>query len=67
MWTMLVAVTVFAEPASYLLARVYPQSSDIRQQSVTAMPQTRDGCIWIGTGKGLIRFDGVAFTAFTSR
>ena len=38
----------------------------MRQQSVQAMLQTRDGYLWVGTGKGLMRFDGVSFTAFTS-
>jgi len=28
----------------------------------TAIAQTRDGYIWIGTGAGLLRFDGVTFT-----
>src|ERR1700677_2975962 len=29
--------------------------------SVTAITQTRDGYLWIGTDKGLIRFDGLDF------
>ncbi len=29
--------------------------------SVTAITQTRDGYLWIGTSKGLIRFDGLDF------
>jgi ligand-binding sensor domain-containing protein/signal transduction histidine kinase len=32
--------------------------------SVTAMTQTRDGYLWIGTDKGLIRFDGSVFREF---
>src|SRR5690606_27061164 len=32
------------------------------QNSVTAIVQTRDGYIWLGTTGGLVRFDGVAFT-----
>jgi ligand-binding sensor domain-containing protein/signal transduction histidine kinase len=32
--------------------------------SVTAITQTRDGYLWIGTDKGLIRFDGSAFREF---
>ena len=34
------------------------------QNSVTAIIQTRDGYIWVGTYSGLARFDGVRFTAF---
>jgi signal transduction histidine kinase/ligand-binding sensor domain-containing protein len=32
--------------------------------SVTALAQTPDGYLWIGTEKGLIRFDGFSFRAF---
>ena len=32
--------------------------------AVTALTQTRDGYLWIGTDKGLIRFDGSSFRTF---
>jgi ligand-binding sensor domain-containing protein len=32
--------------------------------AVTALAQTRDGYLWIGTDKGLSRFDGSSFRAF---
>lgn len=32
--------------------------------SVTAISQTDDGYLWIGTDKGLLRFDGVSFRGF---
>jgi signal transduction histidine kinase/ligand-binding sensor domain-containing protein len=32
--------------------------------SVTALAQTSDGYLWIGTDRGLIRFDGLSFRAF---
>jgi len=34
------------------------------QNSVIAMTQTRDGYLWLGTLKGLARFDGLDFTVF---
>ena len=34
---------------------------------VSAIVQTRDGYLWIGTGAGLARFDGVRFAVFNSR
>jgi len=34
------------------------------QNSVTAIVQTRDGYLWLGTYNGLARFDGVRFTVF---
>jgi ligand-binding sensor domain-containing protein/signal transduction histidine kinase len=32
--------------------------------SVSAIAQTADGYLWIGTSKGLIRFDGISFRVF---
>ncbi len=37
------------------------------QNSVTAITQTRDGYLWLGTQEGLVRFDGVRFTVFDTR
>jgi ligand-binding sensor domain-containing protein/signal transduction histidine kinase len=34
------------------------------QNSVTALTQTRDGYLWVGTQDGLARFDGVRFVVF---
>src|SRR5688572_27233961 len=35
------------------------------QMTPTAITQTRDGYLWVGTFNGLSRFDGVRFTSFT--
>ncbi|MGA2747873.1 MAG: two-component regulator propeller domain-containing protein [Verrucomicrobiota bacterium] len=35
------------------------------QSSVTAIVQTHDGYLWLGTFGGLVRFDGVRFKVFT--
>ncbi|HMF92783.1 MAG TPA: two-component regulator propeller domain-containing protein [Vicinamibacterales bacterium] len=35
------------------------------QNSVESMVQTRDGYLWLTTRDGLVRYDGVRFTAFT--
>ncbi len=51
--------------ASDLLVRDWTPSSDVRQQSVRALLATHDGYLWLGTGNGLMRFDGVSFTSFT--
>jgi ligand-binding sensor domain-containing protein/signal transduction histidine kinase len=45
----------------------YSHSSWTRQEdrlpgAITALAQTRDGAMWIGTELGLLRFDGVRFT-----
>ena len=37
------------------------------QGTVTAITQTRDGYLWLGTEEGLARFDGVRFSIFDRR
>src|SRR5579872_3458210 len=32
--------------------------------NIRALAQTKDGYLWVGTTDGLVRFDGVRFTAF---
>ena len=39
---------------------------DLPQNSVTALLQTRDGYLWLGTYGGLARFDGVRFVVYDS-
>ncbi len=36
----------------------------LEQNPITAVMQSRDGYLWIGTYTGLLRFDGVHFTVF---
>ncbi len=56
-----------AAQASDLLVRSWTPSQDARQRSVLALLETREGYLWLGTGNGLLRFDGVDFTSFTSQ
>src|ERR1700722_16167096 len=39
-------------------------STDRGFSAVTAVAQTSDGYLWIGTDKGLVRFDGTTFRPF---
>ncbi len=56
------------EPASDWDAKNYflEQQSGLEQNSITAVKQSRDGYLWLGTYTGLLRFDGVRFTIFNS-
>ena len=38
----------------------------LEQNPITAVLQSRDGYLWIGTYTGLLRFDGIQFTVFNS-
>jgi ligand-binding sensor domain-containing protein/signal transduction histidine kinase len=49
-----------AERASAM--SVWHVADGLPSDSVTAIVQTRDGFLWIGTSAGLSRFDGVKFT-----
>jgi ligand-binding sensor domain-containing protein/signal transduction histidine kinase len=51
-----------AETASAM--RLWHVADGLPSDSVTAILQTRDGFLWVGTSAGLVRFDGVKFTDF---
>jgi ligand-binding sensor domain-containing protein len=51
-----------ARPFAEYVHRSYT-SSDGAPNEVTALAQTRDGFLWLGSPTGLVRFDGVAFDA----
>jgi ligand-binding sensor domain-containing protein/signal transduction histidine kinase len=44
----------------------WPSAGGQDLNSVTAIVQTRDGYLWLGTFDGLVRFDGVDFSVFNS-
>ena len=43
---------------------VWQTDDGLPHNTVTALTQTRDGYLWIGTQNGLVRFDGVRFVVF---
>ena len=46
------------------LVRTWGMSDGLPGPSVTALAQTADGYIWVASGRGVARFDGVVFTGF---
>ena len=44
--------------------RTWQVEQGLPQNKVTAVVQTRDGYLWVGTYNGLARFDGIHFTVF---
>lgn len=46
-----------------MTVRVWRPEDGLPDRTVTAVWQTRDGYLWVGTPKGLARFDGVRFRA----
>jgi signal transduction histidine kinase/ligand-binding sensor domain-containing protein len=49
----------------YLTTR-WTTEEGLPQNTITAIVQTRDGYLWLGTFGGLARFDGARFTIFNS-
>ena len=68
----LLALQVIAPPAQassaplseLFVARAWGTADGLPQNTVTAIVQTRDGYLWLGTFGGLVRFDGHTFTVF---
>ena len=44
--------------------QVWKTENGLPQNAIQAIAQTRDGYLWLGTERGLVRFDGVQFTVF---
>jgi PAS domain S-box-containing protein len=53
-------------PASPLINRVWKTVNGLPHNNVTAILQTRDGYIWVGTEGGLSRFNGFEFTTYST-
>lgn len=59
------ATGFFSAPAApNYFTRTWQVEQGLPQNKVTAVVQTRDGYLWVGTYNGLTRFDGVRFTVF---
>ncbi len=56
--------TAQEQPPDRTIKTVWTTEDGLPQNSVTAILQTRDGYLWLGTFGGLVRFDGVRFAVF---
>jgi signal transduction histidine kinase/ligand-binding sensor domain-containing protein len=57
------ALGLRAEPADYLVDK-WDTEDSLPSSTVTAIAQTPDGYLWVGTYNGLARFDGARFVTF---
>ena len=62
-WVAFSAVAAGADEPNYF-TRVWQVEKGLPQNKVTAVLQTHDGYLWVGTYSGLARFDGMRFTVF---
>src|ERR1700684_2936216 len=50
-------------PSGYT-SKLWQATDGLPDQSIRAFAQTADGYLWIGTGGGLLRFDGTHFVVY---
>ena len=65
-WCVCLASASFAGPLPNYVTRTWTTDDGLPDSSVTAVLQSHDGYLWLGTCSGLARFDGVHFTVFDS-
>jgi ligand-binding sensor domain-containing protein/signal transduction histidine kinase len=61
---LLCAATLGAAEQTDYSHRVFRIEDGLPENRIRAISQTPDGYLWLGTGEGLARFDGVRFTVF---
>ena len=64
LWCVCLASTSLAASTPNYITRVWTTDDGLPNSSVTAVLQSHDGYLWVGTRSGLARFDGVHFTVF---
>lgn len=57
---------VQTSPNDDFLRTIYTTKEGLPQNTPTSIIQTQDGYLWLSTFGGLVRYDGVKFTSFTS-
>ena len=67
LWTTSFGATTILDPAQVarqFIQRSWQKKDGLPDNTVQALLQTRDGYLWIGTSRGLVRFDGLKFAVF---
>lgn len=60
-----IRTTLASSTNSPWCVRAWQTDEGLPNNIVTAITQTQDGCLWVGTPAGLARFDGIDFTEFS--
>jgi ligand-binding sensor domain-containing protein/signal transduction histidine kinase len=67
-WALLLILVAWPGPAwaQGFLVRNWQTEDGLPDNTVTAIQQTTDGYLWLGTFNGLVRFDGVQFKTYAA-
>jgi signal transduction histidine kinase/ligand-binding sensor domain-containing protein len=64
LWCVCLVSTSFAATTLNYIGRVWTTDNGLPGSRVTAIIQSHDGYLWLGTRSGLARFDGMRFTIY---
>ena len=65
-WSVLLSLAVCAEASAQYRFDTWTTDNGLPQNGVREITQTPDGYLWFTTFDGLVRFDGVRFTTFST-
>lgn len=63
--SLFLAIVCYSSENQHIL-RVLGKSDGLRASAISAIVESNDGLVWIGTSSGLFRYDGLSFKQFTS-
>jgi signal transduction histidine kinase/ligand-binding sensor domain-containing protein len=63
-WLVAGSLQLFASSNSHFSVETLDTEKGLPEMSVFSVAQTRDGYLWLGTGDGLARFDGLRFKRY---
>ena len=66
-WLCCLAIGSLTVAAQHYRFRVLGQDEGLLNLNVRSVLQDKAGFLWLGTGNGVFRFDGVGFTRFSSK
>ena len=65
--TFILAAIFFLATGQSFRFRNYDSNMGLPQNFVYCVTQGADGFLWIGTGEGLVKYDGIRFQTFSTR
>ena len=64
---LMLATSCFGISAQTFRFRNYDSNMGLPQNFIYCLEQDNNGFLWIGTGEGLVRYDGLKFTSYSTQ